>query len=211
MTAIRFRTEDGLWLEGELREAEGRTRGTVVMCHPHPQHGGSKDHPLLWAIRNHLAGVRGFTVLAFNFRGIMGSEGEFGGGETEVRDCRAAVDCVREESPGATSLVGWSFGASVALREAVSDPRVGALVLVGMPLAKAGEAFPALPPQDVLASFETPTLLVVGDRDPISPVGEVASLAGMLPRSETLVVEDSGHFFPKREAAVAEGIGAFLG
>jgi alpha/beta superfamily hydrolase len=67
---IRFPTEDGVSLEGELRMTEGRARGSAVICHAHPKHGGSKDHPILWAVRNELA-HRGFAVLSFNFRGTV--------------------------------------------------------------------------------------------------------------------------------------------
>ncbi|MGH2676629.1 MAG: alpha/beta hydrolase, partial [Actinomycetota bacterium] len=131
MTTVRFPTADGLELEGELRTAEGPPRGTAVLCHAHPRHGGSKDHPMLWAIRNELAGRRGLTVLAFNFRGIMDSEGTYGGGEAELADAAAAVDRARQEATGPTLLAGWSFGAWVALRHAVTDQRVAALALLG--------------------------------------------------------------------------------
>src|SRR5918996_956672 len=136
MTMVRFPTADGLELEGELRTADGVPRGTAVLCHAHPRHGGSKDHPVLWAIRNDLAAKRGRTVLAFNFRGIMGSEGTYGGGEAELADAAAAVDRVRQEAPGPTVMAGWSFGAWVAFRHAVSDRRVPALVLLGIPLGE---------------------------------------------------------------------------
>jgi alpha/beta superfamily hydrolase len=141
---VRFRASDGVELEGEIREPDGQARGTAVLCHPHPQHGGSKDHPLLWAIRNDLAS-RGLSVLSFNFRGIMGSEGEHAGGIEEVEDARAAVDRVRRETSGPTFMAGWSFGANVALREAVDDERVAALALVGMPLAESSVALPDIP------------------------------------------------------------------
>ena len=81
--AIRFETSDGLSLEGEIRTPDGEPRGSAVICHPHPLGGGSKDHPILWAMRNELA-RRGFAVISFNFRGVMGSEGESGCGEAEV-------------------------------------------------------------------------------------------------------------------------------
>src|SRR5919206_1918400 len=130
MEPVRFRAEDGVELEGELRRPEG-ARGTAVVCHAHPRHGGSKDHPLLWAMRNDLA-RRGLAVLAFNFRGVMGSGGAHGGGVDEVLDVRAAVGRARLAAAGPTLLAGWSFGAVVALREATGDPRIGALALVGL-------------------------------------------------------------------------------
>ena len=51
MEAITLETEDGLKLEGEVHVLDQPPLGSAVICHPHPQYGGSKDHPLLWAIR----------------------------------------------------------------------------------------------------------------------------------------------------------------
>src|SRR5205807_7040437 len=115
---VRFETSDGVSLEGELRMPDGEPRGTALICHPYPRAGGSKDHPLLWAIRNELR-HRGFVVLSFNFRGVMGSSGEQTDGEKEPLDARAAIDRVRQEAAGPTFAAAWSFGANVALREAV--------------------------------------------------------------------------------------------
>ena len=89
---MTFTTDDGVRLEGDLRLPDGPARGSAVICHPHPKHGGSKDHPILWALRNELAGARGLATLVFNFRGVMGSEGTYGGGHHETQDARAAID-----------------------------------------------------------------------------------------------------------------------
>src|SRR5439155_24792323 len=132
MEPVTFTTEDGIRLEGELRMPDGAARGVAVLCHPHPRHGGSKDHPLLWALRIGLASA-GFTVLSFNFRGVMGSEGEYGGGEQEVADVAAAVGLARGEAEGPLFVCGWSFGATFALRSAVRDPRIAGLALIGLP------------------------------------------------------------------------------
>ena len=115
-----------------------------MICHAHPRHGGSKDHPILWALRNELAS-RGFVVLAFNFRGTMRSAGTYGAGHAETKDVRAAIGRVREESEGPTIVCGWSFGANVALREALTDERVGALALIGLPLEPADIEIPPTP------------------------------------------------------------------
>src|SRR5262249_48220793 len=153
MEPVTFETADGVLLEGELRRDVARPIATAAICHPHPLHGGSKDHPLLWAIRNELA-HRGLAVLAFNFRGVMGSGGWDGGGIDEVEDARAAVGRVRREAPDApTLLVGWSFGGSVALRESLGDERVAALALVGIPLVPGDIELPDLPSPEQLASL----------------------------------------------------------
>ena len=105
MEAVTFSTEDGVRLEGELRLPDGEVRGSAVICHPHPQHGGSKDHPILWALRNELASRRGLAVLAFNFRGVMGSGGAYGGGHDELDDVHAAITRVSDEAPDLPTIV----------------------------------------------------------------------------------------------------------
>ncbi len=201
-------TADGVSLDAELRRPEGEPRGTAVICHPHPLHGGSKDHPLLWNIRNDLAG-RGFVVLGFNFRGVMGSEGEHGGGVDEIEDVRAAIGRVREEAPGPTVVAGWSFGANVALREAVDDERAAALALIGFPVNDP-LGLPPPPGRDELAAFDRPVLFVSGEADQFSPVPDLNRLARRLPRGEVVILPNTDHFFWKREKEVATLIGEFV-
>jgi len=201
-------TADGVSLDAELRRPEGEPRGTAVICHPHPLHGGSKDHPLLWNIRNDLAG-RGFVVLGFNFRGVMGSEGEHGGGVDEIEDVRAAIGRVREEAPGPTVVAGWSFGANVALREAVDDERAAALALIGFPVNDP-LGLPPPPGRDELAAFNRPVLFVSGEADQFSPVPDLNRLARRLPRGEVVILPNTDHFFWKREKEVATLIGEFV-
>lgn len=212
MNQVRFRTADGLELEGEIRPAEGTPLGTAVLCHAHPRHGGSKDHPVLWAIRNDLAARRGLTVLAFNFRGIMGSQGTYGGGEAELLDAAAAVDRVRREAAGPTVMVGWSFGAWVALRHAISDRRVAALILLGLPVEPAVQSerrpFPSLAE---LESLTVPVLFVSGEGDEFCPSSELRGVAGWVPRGQVVVVPDTDHFFGRREREVAELVGDWVG
>jgi alpha/beta superfamily hydrolase len=205
---IRFETDDGCSLEGEIRAPDGVPRGTAVIAHPHPLHGGSKDHPLLWNIRNDLAS-RGLVVLAFNFRGVMGSSGEHGGGVDELHDLRAAIGRVRTEADGPTAVAGWSFGGSVALREAVDDDRVGALALVGFPVNDP-LGLPPPPDREALAGFDRPVLFVSGEADQFSPVPDLTRLARRLPRGEVEIIADTDHFFWKREREAAQLIGDFV-
>ena len=129
--------------------------------------------------------------------------GATGGGGAEVRDVRAAVGRAREAAAGPTLVAGWSFGANVALREALDDPRVGALALVGLPLGGHGVDVPALPSRAELAALGRPVLLVAGEGDPISPAPELRNLAAQLPRAELAVVRGTDHSFWRREAELA--------
>lgn len=209
MEPARFATEDGVSLEGELRRPEGPPRGSAVICHAHPKHGGSKDHPVLWSIRNALA-HRGFAVLAFNFRGTMRSGGVYAGGRGEVHDVRAAIGRVREEAEGLPTVVaGWSFGANVALREAVDDERVAALALVGIPLGEHRIDLPDLPSASELRAFRRPVLLLAGEGDVYGPPAELRALAEDLPVAEAIVLPGTNHFLWRREKEAAERVADF--
>jgi alpha/beta superfamily hydrolase len=212
MDQVTFTTEDGIRLEGELRMPDGAPRGAAVLCHPHPRHGGSKDHPLLWAIRNDLAAARGLAVLGFNFRGVMGSSGTYGGGRDELRDTRAAIEAARSRSgltDPPTVVVGWSFGASVALREALDDPRVDALALVGVPLRPEDLEMPPLPDRTDLRLFGRPALLLAGEHDRYAPPDELRAYAALFPHADAVVLEGTDHYFWRREREAAAVVGTF--
>ena len=207
MEPVTFTTSDGVLLEGELRIPDEAPVGTAVICHAHPRHGGSKDHPVLWAIRNELAGKRGFATLGFNFRGIMGSGGEFGGGHDELEDARAAIGFLRERVEGPTLVVGWSFGASVALREAFDDDRVAALALVGLPLRPNDLRMPPLPSREDLARLRRPLLLLTGEHDEYCPADELRDYGDGV--AEVEIVEDVDHYLSKKEREAASFVGDF--
>ncbi len=209
MEAVRFTTEDGVSLEGELRVDTAEPRGSAVICHAHPRHGGSKDHPILWAIRNEVA-RRGLASLSFNFRGIMGSAGTYGGGHAEVRDVRAAVDRAREAAPDRpTALCGWSFGASVALREALNDDRVAVLALTGLPLRPGDVQLPAVPAAGEVRSRRRPVLVLAGDADEYCPADELRSWAAAA-GAEVAILEGTNHYLWRREREAANTLGAFV-
>ncbi len=188
MEPIRFPTEDGVSLEGELRMPEGHARGSAVICHAHPRHGGSKDHPILWAVRNELA-HRGFAVLSFNFRGTMRSYGTYGGGPT--------------------LLAGWSFGANVGLREALEDERVAALALIGLPLAPKEVDVLALPTPAELRLLRRPVLLLAGDADVFCPSDALARFAADLANARVAILPGTDHYLWRREKEAARIVGEF--
>jgi uncharacterized protein len=204
---VTFTTDDGVRLEGELRMPDEPQRGSAVICHAHPRHGGSKDHPVLWAVRNELAGKRSLAALVFNFRGTMGSEGTYGGGREEVRDVRAAIGFVREKVEGPTLVFGWSFGASVALRQAFDDERVGALALVGLPLRPGDLQLPPLPTPAELRRLKRPLLFLAGEHDEYCPPDELRAYGDGV--AEVVIVDGVDHYLPRRERDAAAIVGDF--
>ena len=88
-----------LTLEGLYAPAAtGAAPKGAVVCHPHPQYGGSMYNNVVDAALEALW-QRGFATLRFNFRGVGESEGSYGGGEGEAQDAAAAVSYMRAQ-PG---------------------------------------------------------------------------------------------------------------
>ena len=106
-----------------------------MLCHPHPQYGGTMRSIVVSALFAALPAA-GYGCLRFNFRGVEGSAGEHGGGDRRARrTCAAALDAADGHAVDgrAPRLVGWSFGADMAL--SVADPRVAAGSAIAPPLA----------------------------------------------------------------------------
>ena len=64
----------------------------AVVCHPHPQHGGTMHNKVVFRLARGLRRA-GLVVLRFNFRGVGQSEGEHAHMQGEVEDARAALTC----------------------------------------------------------------------------------------------------------------------
>ena len=71
MSGLTFRSRDGLELVGEL-DAPEVIDAALVICHAHPNMGGTMKSPLLIALKDAML-ARGYAVLRFNFRGVEGS------------------------------------------------------------------------------------------------------------------------------------------
>src|SRR5512135_1099028 len=101
ITPVRFPTPDGLRLEGRL--ARGAPNRAAVLCHPHPLYGGSMLTPVIMTAEQAFQEA-GYTTLAFNFRGVGGSEGTYGEGQAEVADVVGAISFLEETFGGKPKL-----------------------------------------------------------------------------------------------------------
>src|SRR5436305_2839290 len=85
-------------LEALLEEPEnGEPREAALVCHPHPQHGGTMHNKVVYRIARGLRSTA--VVLRFNYRGVNFSEGEYAHGEGELEDARTALDYLRGRYP----------------------------------------------------------------------------------------------------------------
>jgi len=204
MTTIA--SSDGLELEAAW-DVPDDARGIVVFCHPHPRAGGTMNAPLLLALRDDLV-ARGFAVLRFNFRGIGSSQGESADGIPEIADAEGAIAAATERFDGPCGLLGWSFGAAVAIRTAEAHPELGACVAIA-PAVNERVGYTAGVPAPAALELDVPLLVVIAaNDDQIDPQAqrEWATPAGA--RLEE--VSGANHFFWARYDALAEVVGPFF-
>ena len=81
---------EALLEEPGVEEWDGEPREAALVCHPHPQHGGTMHNKVVYRIARGLRSA-GAVVLRFNYRGVNLSEGEYAHGEGELEDARAAL------------------------------------------------------------------------------------------------------------------------
>lgn len=176
--------------------------GAAVVCHPHPEHGGTLQNKVAHTLaRAFLA--RGFSTLRFNFRGVGQSEGTFDEGRGELQDALAAVQAMRNRG-GAPVLwvAGFSFGAAIAIRaaaEAGADGLVSVAPAISRVTADAG-------PRP-----ECPWLVVQGDRDDLVDVDDtIAWVNSLEPGPELVVFEDTEHFFHGKLVKLRHTVEGFI-
>ena len=183
-------TADGVRLEAEHAPAQGTVRAGAVLCHPHPQYGGSMRSIVIGALFDALP-TAGVSTLRFNFRGVEGSDGTYDGGNLERVDVEAAIGDLAPLLPDGAPLVlvGWSFGADMAL--SVRDPRVSAWVAIAPPVRFVHDL-------TGLEDDTRPKLLVLAQHDEFRPPAEVEAVAARWANTEAHVVGGASHFFVGR-------------
>ena len=189
-------------LEAEYRAAHDAERAACVLCHPHPQYGGSMHSLVLGELFRELP-AHGVTCLRFNFRGVEGSGGTWDEGRGERADVVAAIDALHEQIGCAVPLLvaGWSFGADMAL--STDDMRVAGWLAIAPPLSYAAA------PDDVGLDAR-PKHLVLAERDQVRDPDDVRAATAHWSATTVEVVSGADHFFVGRTDRVVAAARAFI-
>jgi hypothetical protein len=187
-------------LEAVLFTPEAPAVAAAVVCHAHPLHGGVMHFKPVFRAAKALQAA-GLAAMRFNFRGVGRSEGEHDHGRGEQEDAIAALGELERRFTGLPLVLGgFSFGSAVALRVAARDPRVRAVVVLGYPLLRAGDAPP-------LGAVAPPRLFVQGEHDEFGPGASLRALVEPLaPPRELRVIEGADHYFTGRLEPLHEAI-----
>ena len=145
----------------------------------------------------------GFDTLRFNFRGTEASEGQYDNGIGELDDALAALEWMRERRPeGPLWLAGFSFGAAIAIRAAVTT-QVSGLVSVAPAVSRFAN--------DLAVQPKCHWLVVQGDEDELVDVEETITWLNSLgPGPELIVIPGAEHFFHGRLNDLREAVMDFV-
>lgn len=163
---------------------------TIIICHPHPQFGGTMNNKVVTIMERSLREL-GLNTVRFNFRGAGASEGEYDEGFGETDDLLAVAAWVRRTRPtDVLWLGGFSFGSYITLR-AAKDLQPALLISIAPPARRYAFA--------QLQHPRCPWLVIQGDEDDIVSVEDVRQwVQSTQPRPDLVVMEHAGHFFHRR-------------
>jgi len=187
---------ESLFLEGPAGKLEAlleepddaEPREAALVCHPHPQHGGTMHNKVVYRIARGLRSA-GAVVLRFNYRGVNLSEGEYAHSEGELEDARAALGYLRGRYPDLPfTLAGFSFGSRIVLKLGCEGIGARRVIAVGFPTTYKERSF--------LEGCTVPKVFLQSTRDQYGPTSELGPLVASLAEPKKLVlVEAEDHFF----------------
>jgi len=175
-------------------------RPAVVVCHPHPLHGGTMRNKVVYWIARAFED-RGCSVLRFNFRGVEQSQGTWDEGKGETEDAAAALDWLRVWHPRAALwLAGFSFGCYAGFAAAHADTHVSRLFAVAPAVDRYDFSF--------MRSDTRPIAIVQGDADEIVSAEAVTTWASNHPNAAIDIISGAGHFFSDHMAEMTHALTA---
>jgi uncharacterized protein len=177
-------------LEALLEEPEhGEPRFAALVCHPHPQHGGTMHNKVVYRIARGLR-TAGAVVLRFNYRGVNLSEGAYDQGEGETEDAEACLAWLRGRYPDLPVMVaGFSFGSRIALRLGVRHPDLLQVVAAGFPTVYKDRSY-------LYEPTAVPRVFLQSTHDSFGPQSDLEALAGTLsPAPRLRFIPAADHFF----------------
>lgn len=200
-------------LEAILNQGAPGARFAALVCHPHPLGGGNLHNKVVYhamKVLNDPAWGLGWPVLRLNFRGTGLSEGAHNG-LAETGDVLAGMDWLEREFHLPLIVVGFSFGAAMALRacylSGAKHRDVPALIALGLPTTAPGPAYE----YSLLQNLTTPKLFLSGDRDQFAPAEQLTQVAASAAEPKRLIlIPGADHFFTDRLEAMQRSLAGWL-
>jgi len=164
-TELFFNRDHRFLVNGVVGELELMTRKSevdneklantlVVVCHPHPQHGGTMDNKVVTTVAR-AARESGLDSLRFNYRGVGKSAGSYGEFTGECEDFDAVLGWIKRATDKTSLiLVGFSFGSAVVASRANHLNNNRHSVLIAPPIERYDYPFHFLAPVSIIQGAE---------------------------------------------------------
>jgi uncharacterized protein len=169
-------------IEARYHHGRSGSPGMALVLHPHPQHGGTMNNRLVYALYQTFV-RQGFSTLRFNFRGVGRSQGSFDRGEGELSDAASALDWLQTYNPNAGTcwVAGFSFGAWIGMQLLMRRPEIESFIAVAPPANMYDFTF--------LAPCPSSGLILQGDRDTVVPADAVQKLVTKLSHQRDIKID----------------------
>jgi alpha/beta superfamily hydrolase len=187
-------------IESLLEEPEdGDPIQAALVCHPHPQHGGTMHNKVVYRTARGLRRA-GAVVLRFNYRGVNLSEGSYDNGVGELDDARVALAFLRERYPALPFVIaGFSFGSRIALRLAAEQPSARRVIALGFP-TRYGDA-------NQFLGNPVPRVFIQSTNDVHGPREEFEAFFERVEGGKELVwIESRDHFFVDKQQELEDAV-----
>jgi len=193
-----------IFLQGPAGRLQGLYRpfkepvAAVVVCHPHPQFGGTMHNKVVYWMARAFESLD-CSVLRFNFRGVDQSEGCWDEGAGEAEDAAVALDWMHAEHPHVPLwLAGFSFGAYAGLKAARQDARVERLFAVAPAVNLWDFSF--------MQGDVRPLSVVAGSLNNKVPYTAIAAATRLQRGAQLHTIADAGHFFDEHRKELAAAL-----
>ncbi len=188
---VRFRSSDGVELDGWFFDAGPGARGTILVLHGNAQNLSTHVNGVLWLVKE------GFNLFIFDYRGYGRSEGmpDIPGVHRDAEAALETVLAMPQVSGKKIVILGQSLGGAIAVYTTATYPhqdRIAALVVESafadyrlIVRDKAAEHCLTWPFQYPVSMFfddyysperwirkvsPVPVLIIHGDQDPVVPI-----------------------------------------
>jgi alpha/beta superfamily hydrolase len=199
-------------LEGRLLYSrEEEAEAGMIICPPHPLLAGNMDNNVVQAVAQRMAAS--MPVLLFNYPAVGKSYKprpelplfEYWNGLDQGSDYGMIIEEVRQVIAWSAGyfrrlhLVGYSFGAHMALSALVPQAQALSYTAIAPPLAEYDFTS--------MQSMTLPACLIMAEADGLLAASATAPMSNGISRT---TIKGADHFFLKREAEVADLVAEFI-
>jgi len=195
------------FLRGVLERDDVSSEFCAIILHPNPRYGGDSNNYVV----NRLVEIcrkEGLISMKFDFRGTASNPIGYSSIKSSVEDAIAIRDYLRLEQ-GLThfGILGYSYGGSVGLAVAISEP-LQFLVTLSASADLLGSTGVSIAE---VSKIKCPVLMFHGENDRVVPLKDMRTIATNLQNNKSAItLPGEGHFYQRSLEKVEKTIRPFI-